>query len=188
MRFITIADTYLQRIIHWCLKKVATIFSILIALSFIALFFTEPFEYDDGLFDIDKFEILSIVLFVILTWRFFKKARISELKIWYSIKRYALILTLNTLIPLAIIGFILIIKLDQTGTLTMSFLDDINDISLFIWFISIFISIYSFSPIPEITIIKDRKKQTKLEDLQDNNDIKANSKNTNITTNEDNSK
>ncbi|MBY3790023.1 hypothetical protein HPQ32_16550 [Photobacterium carnosum] len=70
----------------------------------------------------------------------------------------------------------------------MSFLDDINDISLFIWFISIFISIYSFSPIPEITIIKDRKKQTKLEDLQDNNDIKANSKNTNITTNEDNSK
>ncbi|PSU62315.1 hypothetical protein, partial [Photobacterium phosphoreum] len=114
----------------------ATIFSILIALSFIALFFTEPFEYDDGLFDVDRFEIISIILFVILTWRFFKKAKVYEFKICYSIKRYDLILTLNTLISLAIMGFILIIKLDQTGTLTMSFLDEINDNSLFFWFIS----------------------------------------------------
>ncbi|PSV15958.1 hypothetical protein [Photobacterium kishitanii] len=127
----------------------ATLFSILIALSFIALFFTEPFEYDDGLFDIDRFEIISMILFVIFTWRFFKKAKISELKIWYSIKRYALILTLNTLISFAIIGLVLIINLDQTGTLKMSFLDEINDISLFAWYISIFITIYSFTPTPK---------------------------------------
>ena len=179
MRYITIADTYLQRIIHWCLKKVATIFSILIALSFIALFFTEPFEYDDGLFDVDRFEIISIILFVILTWRFFKKAKVYEFKIWYSIKRYALILTLNTLISLAIMGFILIIKLDQTGTLTMSFLDKINDISLFFWFISIFITIYSFTPLPKTTITACHKKSN-------TQDKKSPIENTNITTNEDN--
>ena len=178
MRYITIADTYLQRIIHWCLKKVATIFSILIALSFIALFF-EPFEYDDGLFDVDRFEIISIILFVILTWRFFKKAKVYKFKIWYSIKRYALILTLNTLISLAIMGFILIIKLDQTGTLTMSFLDEINDISLFFWFISIFITIYSFTPLPKTTITACHKKSN-------TQDKKSPIENTNITTNEDN--
>ncbi|OBU32035.1 hypothetical protein [Photobacterium kishitanii] len=183
MRFITIADTYLQRIIHWCLKKVATIFSILTALSFITLFFTEPFEYDDGLFDVDRFEIISIILFVILTWRFFKKAKVYEFKIWYSIKRYALILTLNTLISLAIMGFILIIKLDQAGTLTMSFLDKINDISLFFWFISIFITIYSFTPIPKTTITAHHKKSNKKENTQDK---KSPIENTNITTNEDN--
>ena len=183
MRYITIADTYLQRIIHWCLKKVATIFSILIALSFIALFFTEPFEYDDGLFDVDRFEIISIILFVILTWRFFKKAKVYEFKIWYSIKRYALILTLNTLISLAIMGFILIIKLDQTGTLTMSFLDEINDISLFFWFISIFITIYSFTPLPKVTITACQTKSNKKENPQNK---KSPIENTKITTNEDN--
>ncbi|MEC6822912.1 hypothetical protein VXS02_05630 [Photobacterium piscicola] len=183
MKFITIADTYLQRIIHWCLKKTATIFCILIALSFIALFFTEPFEYDDGLFDVDRFEIISIILFVILTCRFFKKAKVYEFKIWYSIKRYALILTLNTLIPLAIMGFILIIKLDQTGTLTMSFLDKINDISLFLWFISIFITIYSLTPLPKTTITTCQTKSNKKENQQDK---KLLIKNTNITTNEDN--
>ncbi|SMY33218.1 hypothetical protein [Photobacterium andalusiense] len=179
MRFITIADTYLQQIIHWCLKKVATIFSILIALSFIALFFTEPFEYDDGLFDVDRFEIISIILFVILTWRFFKKATVYEFKTWYSIKRYSLILTLNTLISLAIMGGILIIKLDQTGTLTMSFLDEINDISLFFWFISIFITIYSFTPLPKTTITACHKKSN-------TQDKKSSIENINITTNEDN--
>ncbi|PSU87661.1 hypothetical protein C0W35_21285 [Photobacterium kishitanii] len=61
----------------------------------------------------------------------------------------------------------------------MSFLDEINDISLFAWYISIFITIYSFTPTPKKNIITCHKK----ENLQDKNPPIESTK---ITINEDN--
>ena len=169
MRFLAILDTYLQRLIHWILQKVGVILSILIAILCIAMFIIGPFEYNEGLFDIDVFEIVSIIVFLGLTWRFFKKGHIAGLTKWKIVKDYCFLLTFTSLISSAVMGIWLYIELDHSGILTSAHFESIDNINTFIDLVFTAIMLYAFSPLPLKTVIKNTGNSEKSKSEASNN-------------------
>lgn len=155
MKFIATLDTYLQRMIRWCLDKISIILTIVLAIFFIAMIFISPFEYEEGLFDVDGFEIFSMTIFLLLTWRFFKKSHLAGLTKWKALKSYSLVLSLNLLISLASLGGIVLTELEKLGTITSSYFESNHDIDTFIWFIFTTIMLYAFAPLPQKTFSKN---------------------------------
>ena len=154
MGFIGTLDTCLQQTIQWLLKKIGVILSIIIAILCIAMFIVGPFEYDEGLFDIDIFEIVSTIVFLGLTYRFFKKGRIAGLTKWKIVKDYSFLLTSTLLIFLSITGLWLYIELEDSGTLSVAYVKSIDDISTFFDLTFTVVMLYVFSPLSPRTVVK----------------------------------
>ncbi|WP_318520224.1 hypothetical protein [Photobacterium leiognathi] len=173
MRLITKTDIFLQKTLNIILNFTKNITCILLSIALIILSLINTFEYQEGLYDIDIFEVLYSITFLIITWRFFKRGNVLKYSKWDTLKKYTTILTQLILIAFSIMGITILITLDKKGVFYLSNFEKVDNIIIFVYSIFSITILYAFSPLP--------KKDIKKESIE--TDIIHNIKNCNIQNN-----
>ncbi|KPA52019.1 hypothetical protein VT25_18280 [Photobacterium leiognathi subsp. mandapamensis] len=173
MRLITKTDLFLQKTLNIIFNFTKNITCILLSIALIIFSLINTFEYQEGLYDIDIFEVLYSITFLIITWRFFNRGNVFKYSKWDTFKKYTTILSQLILIPFSIMGIIILITLDKKGVFYLSDFDKVDNIIIFIYSIFSITMIYTFSPLA--------KKDIKKENLE--TDIIHNVKNFNLQNN-----
>lgn len=121
-------------------------FGFIAALSLIAI----PaafFEYGFGIDELDLTEMGSVVLFGLVTWRFFSRGRSQQWSKWQLIRRFIFVVAITSLIVTFILFFILVAAIIINGTVELSSLYTFDKFTTLLSNLIMIAAIYAAAPL-----------------------------------------
>lgn len=144
----------LMRVILYGLTVIFTLLALLAVLI-------GPFENRFDLNELDNFEIVIQIVFLLITVRFFKRSKSQGIAFWPRLKSYCFISTFLSIIFLAFTALALMLILDQEGEIGRSDLIKLPDFQYFIFSGVYLLALHAFTPLPKLNLIKKTVKKDK---------------------------
>ena len=148
----------LMRVLLYGLTGVLTLLAILTIMI-------GPFENRFDLNELDNFEIVIQIVFILITVRFFKRSKSEGIAFWPRLKSYCFISTFLSILSLAFTALALILILEQEGEIGRSDLYGLPDFEYFLFSGLYILALHAFTPLPKLNLIK---KTVKKQDSENN--------------------
>lgn len=134
-------------------------FGCIAALSLIAIP-ADFFEYGFGIDELDLTEMGSVVLFGLVTWRFFSRGRSQQWSKWQLIRRFIFVVAITSLIVTFILFFILVAAIIINGTVELSSLYTFDKFTTLLSNLIMIAAIYAAAPLAPFYNSAHDKKST----------------------------
>lgn len=118
---------------------IAVIYLIFIPFSF--------FEYGVNINELDLTEVSIFALLLLVIWRFFRRGISQKWSYWQLVRRFVYTVTVNALIVISCLFFMLISMLVTAGKVELSALYNIDETTNFVSSLMMLISIYAAAPL-----------------------------------------
>jgi hypothetical protein len=159
MEFLYSLDVLVQKFVAVCVKFFSVVFFSLLAVLNIVMLFTGFFEYGEGLAELDTVELFGCMLFVALSWRFFRRGRNAGCTRWPLLLRYCRIMAFNFLLISSVYAIVFTSLLYERGSITVAYLTSFDDQSLLLEMFIVLLLLYCLAPIPSLKTVVTKAEQ-----------------------------
>ncbi|MGI2169229.1 hypothetical protein ACROAE_03360 [Shewanella sp. MF05960] len=105
------------------------------------------FEYGFGIDELDLTEIGSVVLFGLVTWRFFRRGSLQQWSKWQLIRRFICVVAITSLIVTFILFFMFVAVIITKGTIELSSLYRFDEFITLLSNLIMIAAIYAAAPL-----------------------------------------
>lgn len=121
------------------------------------------FEYDAGLSDVDRLEMLLLSLLLLTSYRLFWRGRQQGWSYWRLSKRFFFVTGVVTLVDVLAFTIIVVVLLNKEGEVQANFLYQYHDAQLFFSGVLLVLALYAAGPLPRLFKDKPVENETPLD-------------------------
>lgn len=130
-----------------------------VAASSVVFLVAAPFEYSYGQDDLALADLIVLALFALASWRYFRRGRQSQTRLWPLLKRFAFTLTFVTLLLLSAMGIFASMALVEPELANEQIAGGIDDLVLYSVFCMFILAIYGATPLPALSSQHEAKQR-----------------------------